>query len=221
MVKKLSLFFLVLSIVSIIVCFTIIFYCGCVDVLGAGGAAIYFWLFFAIIPISIVSIIFSIVCIKKGKKKKIILIASLIVFMLKVATGFILLMDFNRYDYSNAIFTEVATKTNLVLPTSIVSAVTKDNIGVFGNAKIKDKTEEKIFVDSSKQYPWKYELPLASKGLIPPNILSKTSYFDSFCLYVDDIQTFNPEYLDNTKHNFYYLAYRKVTHQIFVYKSLS
>lgn len=217
MLKKVSIILFIASIIAPILTFCIACLIGNVRVFGLAGMS-YLWIAFLFIVIPLSSLIFGIVLIIKCKIKMIknVIVGSIsCIFMVSLG-----LTGINaECDQSGSFLRETSLTTGIVFPLNTRSMSYHYYDGRIGNALILDDEERVVFEQETTTSRWKEELSIIDKGILPSSFISTIGSFNSFSLFVQPTNEFNPKELNDGIYNVTFIAYKKEAHQILIFDS--
>ena len=192
---------------------------GKVEIFGLAGMS-YLWIMlpFSVVPFA--SLGFGIWIFRKAKQAKKNIIAGSISAFFMIAVG---LYSFAiQPDRSGAFLREASSVTGISFPENVQSASYSYYGGRVGNALILDKTERTVFeVTIEGDGRWLYELPPASKGVLPPSLVLSLTGFDYYCLFVKPLDSFNPTDFPPGEYSLTLLAYKCAKSQLSVFDRYS
>lgn len=216
MFKTISIILFILSLLTPIVAFMIVCAVGDVNIFGVAGMTYYLWIMipFSIVPL--ISLCFGIIIQFKhllSAKKNII--AGSIVLLFMVLIG---LSSFSyESDQSGSFLEEVSQKTGIRMPSKVRAMSSHNYGGRVGNALLLDDLECLSFEYETKTVYWEKELSVFSAGILPSTLVMNLNNFNSFLLYVEPIDMYNPKELDSGKYELTFLAYAKETNHLLVF----
>ena len=208
--KMISIILFVISIAIVPIAFSVSLIIGEVDIFGLAGMS-FLWISFLFLPIPLISVLFGF----SKKIKKNIFVGFVTTFVIS-AMGICSLAL--KVDRSGSFLKHADEITYISLPSDVKAMSYMSDNGRKGNAKILNYSEEQIFVeqllDSSE---WTSDLPPASIGLLPTNIVIETNNFDMYCVFLTKTRQFNPTVIKTNSTDIVFIAYRKSQHRLFVF----
>lgn len=215
--KALSITFFVLSI--IVFPFTFAFCCtfNMHETVTLDAAPAFYWLFFALLPIPLFSLVFGIIStIKWIPAKKNIIAGAIAIFAMIAFGSWSAWMD---EDKSGLFINEVSEATGIDLPTNMKTMTHYRYGGRYSNAIIEDVNQEEIFENETQSNRWVDSLTGLSNMMLPEQIAFKVNGPSSkrICMYINTTKDFNPTSLNAGRYEITLLMYESDRHHIFVF----
>ncbi len=181
------------------------------------AAPAFYWLFFALLPIPLFSLVFGIIStIKWIPAKKNIIAGAIAIFAMIAFGSWSAWMD---EDKSGLFINEVSEATGIDLPTNMKTMTHYRYGGRYSNAIIEDANQEEIFEKETQSERWTNFLTDASKQLLPNGVINTAEFVGDHrcCLYIHQTSEFNPNFISEGQYQVTLISYEPDRHHIFVF----